>query len=72
MDHCLSVLRAFPPDSALEKDEAYNTAIRSHLEALDGLLSKHMGNLVSHAEAILSVSFHSLRLPLSIYFQLLT
>ncbi|PKS07608.1 hypothetical protein jhhlp_006214 [Lomentospora prolificans] len=54
MDHCLSVLRAFPPDSALEKDEAYNTAIRSHLEALDGLLSKHMGNLVSHAEAILS------------------
>jgi len=56
MDHCLSVLKAFPPENLYLKEEAYHTGIRSHLASLDGLLAKHLGNLVAHAEAVLAVS----------------
>lgn len=57
MDHCASVLLAFPPEAAGSLDnETYDGAVRAHLSMITKLFEEQEAVIAAHAVQLLDVS----------------
>lgn len=57
MDHCASVLLAFPSDEALGDTDAYHKAAKSHLVKISHLFKDQGPAIASNAQNLLDVRF---------------
>ncbi|KAK3325652.1 hypothetical protein B0H66DRAFT_529678 [Apodospora peruviana] len=55
MDHCASVLLAFPPASELADNEQYHKAVRLHIQKVEKLMAENGPAFPAYAENLLGV-----------------